>query len=182
MAPPEAGASAAACARTSCRLATAILVDDRGWLLLQERDEHAPLAPLQWGLVGGHVDPGEEWTDAVWRELWEETGFGPGEAPDLHLWRELETTHAPKRDPRLRDRWQVWIGRTSATDADVRLGEGRQILFVDPQRVRDRDLDLAPGAATVLEQLLASAAYAELCPPTRRAGPAAGSASAGSPP
>lgn len=158
----EAGLSAAGCARTRCRLATAVLVDARGHLLLQERDEHAPIAPLQWGLVGGHVDPGEDWTTAVWRELAEETGLGPDAVPGLRLWRELELVHAPKVDPVLTDRWQVWVGRTTITDADVVVGEGRRIVFVAPSRVRSGELDLAPGAAAILEALLASEEYAAL--------------------
>lgn len=158
----EPGVSAAQCARTQCRLATAVLVDARGYLLLQERDEHAPVAPLQWGLVGGHVDPGEDWTEAVWRELREETGLDADVVPDLRLWREVELVHAPKGDPALTDRWQVWVGTTTATDVDVVLGEGRQIVFVDPDSVRAGRLDLAPGAATILRELLESQEYAVL--------------------
>jgi 8-oxo-dGTP diphosphatase len=40
-------------------VAVTLLVDRRGWMLLQERDEHAPVAPNQWGLVGGHLEEGE---------------------------------------------------------------------------------------------------------------------------
>lgn len=35
------------------------LVDSRGWLLLQERDDRAPMDPNKWGFVGGGVEPGE---------------------------------------------------------------------------------------------------------------------------
>lgn len=93
-------------------------MDARGWLLLQERDEHAPVAPLQWGLVGGHVDPGEDWDTAVWRELREETGLGPEHLPQgLLLWQERILQHAPKDEPRLEDHWRVWIGRAELTNA-----------------------------------------------------------------
>jgi 8-oxo-dGTP diphosphatase len=162
MTSPEAGVSAAQCARTRCRLATAVLVDARGRLLLQERDQHAPVAPLQWGLVGGHVDPGEDWTGAVWRELREETGLDATAVPGLRLWRELDLVHAPKVDQALTDRWQIWIGRTDATDGDIVVGEGRQIVFVDPEAVHAGRLDLAPGAAAILRELLDSAEYAAL--------------------
>jgi len=45
------------------------LVDQRGWVLLQERDEHAPVDPDRWSLVGGGVEPGECPTAAAHREL-----------------------------------------------------------------------------------------------------------------
>ena len=50
------------------------LLDSRGWLLLQERDEHAPVDPNKWSLVGGGVEPGETSAAAAQRELTEETG------------------------------------------------------------------------------------------------------------
>jgi len=56
------------------RYSTIVLVDRHGRLLLQERDEHAPIAPEKWSLVGGHVDPDEDFEPAAYRELAEETG------------------------------------------------------------------------------------------------------------
>ena len=55
------------------RFSGVVLVDRRGWVLLQERDEHARIDPDCWGLVGGHVDPGEDVEAAAYRELAEET-------------------------------------------------------------------------------------------------------------
>ena len=45
------------------RLAVLLLVDARGWILLQERDSGAPVAPDQWGMVGGHVEEGESFEE-----------------------------------------------------------------------------------------------------------------------
>ena len=56
------------------RLACVILVDPDGRLLLQERDEDAPVDPDRWGLVGGGVEPGEDDETAAYRGLEEETG------------------------------------------------------------------------------------------------------------
>ena len=55
------------------RIAAAVLVDARGRLLLQERDELAPVNPDQWSLVGGAIEPGETDLEAAVRELAEET-------------------------------------------------------------------------------------------------------------
>ena len=50
----------------------AIVVDDAGRFLLIRRAN--PPAQGQWSLPGGRVEPGEDWLDAVVRELLEETG------------------------------------------------------------------------------------------------------------
>jgi 8-oxo-dGTP diphosphatase len=145
------------CEERNCLLASVLLVDDRGWVLLQERDDRARVAPDLWGLVGGHLEPGEEWEAAARRELLEETGL---EVDDLELWFDEVVQHSPKVSTHLADRWKIWIGRLGITDRDIRLGEGRQIVFVDPARVRD--LALAPGASYVLPLFLGSQAYARL--------------------
>ena len=59
---------------TSVSYSLVILVDRRGWVLMQERDEFAPRAPLRWGCVGGGVEAGETPEVAAYRELAEETG------------------------------------------------------------------------------------------------------------
>lgn len=50
----------------------AIVCDDAGRILLIRRAN--PPAQGLWSLPGGRVEPGEDWTDAVVRELAEETG------------------------------------------------------------------------------------------------------------
>jgi 8-oxo-dGTP diphosphatase len=144
------------CAEQNCRVVSALLVDARGWLLLQERDEHAIVSPDQWGLVGGHLEKGEEWGEALHRELEEETGLVED---GFELWFDEVVQHSPKVSSHLADRWQIWVARTDATDVDIRLGEGRQIVFVDPERVRSGDLDLSPSAQHVLPLFLDSPTY-----------------------
>ncbi|WP_372735343.1 NUDIX domain-containing protein [Nocardioides sp.] len=136
--------------------ATVLLVDARGWLLLQERDEHAPIDPDVWGLVGGHVEEGEGFDVAVRRELAEETGLrvGPGElTPEVAYWRTFSVHDSG-------DEMAVYYGRTDATDGDVVCGEGRQIVFVSPDRARA--LPLAQAARLVVPQFLDASAYATL--------------------
>jgi 8-oxo-dGTP pyrophosphatase MutT (NUDIX family) len=138
------------------RFSCVLLVDPRGWLLLQERDEHPVIDPGKWGLPGGHVEDGEDYEPAAYRELAEETGLhlAPGH---LTLWREVEVFHEAYDSL---DTTQVWVGATDATDADIVLGEGRQIVFVDPGTARG--LDLTTSATTIVPAFLDSDAYRDL--------------------
>ena len=127
-----------------------ILVDREGRVLLQERDVHPAIDPLKWGLVGGHLEPGEPFETGAYRELEEETEIAlpPG---TLALFREYAVNGG---------RMQVFTAVVDLTDADVVCHEGLQIVFVDPDDART--LDLSTSAAIALTDLLDSPDYAEL--------------------
>jgi 8-oxo-dGTP pyrophosphatase MutT (NUDIX family) len=137
-------------------LACVFLVDGLGRVLLQERDEHAPVAPNCWGMVGGHVEDGEDPEAAAYRELAEETGLAW--TSGLRLWREEQRTHPGDAQP---FRYFLWAAATVATDQDIVVGEGRQIVFVPPEEAID--LDLGGSAAYFVPEFLASARYRDLC-------------------
>lgn len=134
--------------RVSCFL----LVDERGWVLLQERDDQAPTHANEWCTPGGHVEAGETFADAAYREAWEETGvvFRDGE---LVPW--LEERHdCPQCGP---VDHAFFIADVDLVDADIRCSEGRQLVFTDPARFPD--LALTPSSQHFLGLFLASEAY-----------------------
>ncbi len=139
------------------RFGCVILVDRRGWLLLQERDEHPAIDPEKWSFCGGHLEEGEEYADGASRELAEETGVQM--APhELELFCELDLRPL---GPDRRGAMAVYAAATDLTDDDIVLGEGRQIVFVEPDAARR--LDLSPPAAVVLRDFLDSDHYRRLC-------------------
>jgi 8-oxo-dGTP diphosphatase len=140
---------------TAPRLAVVILVDLRGHVLLMHRDEHAPRSANQWGMVGGHVEPGEDFDTAVHRELLEETGIATG-PDDLILWQEAEFAYSDGYT----GSYRVYAGRVDLTDDDIVVGEGRAIVFVDPAELGS--LDLAESCEHFVTQFLASDLYRKL--------------------
>lgn len=141
------------------RFASVLLVDQRGWVLLQERDEHPVLDPEKWGFVGGGVEPGESYAEAAVRELLEETGLA---VDGLTLFGRFDVFHRlsglDKRDQQSRDdEFELYVAATDLGDQDIVVGEGRQIVFVDPDVALG--LDLTASAVVALPVFLASATY-----------------------
>ena len=121
---------------------------------MQEKDEHAPRGANQWGAPGGHVEDGEDFEAAAYREITEETGLElpPG---SLRLWLDDEFTYSDTAA-----RYQFWVAPVDWTDDDIVVGEGRQIVFVDPELIQG--LDLWASAAHFVPRFLASSAYSSL--------------------
>lgn len=117
-------------------------------VLLQLREADRAADPGQWGLPGGHVEPGEDGETAARRELAEETGLAPdGELVLVwdQTWPDLTGTAEC-----VRFRGYVGAART-ATGADIVLGEGRAARFVPAPALLD--YDLTPSAAEVVWRL-----------------------------
>ena len=137
------------------RFSSIVLVDRRGWVLLQERDEHPVIDPEKWGFCGGHLEDGEDFVTAAYRELEEETGIRLDGG--LELFGEFTVFHDHTRT---HDEFCVYVMRTDLGDADVECFEGRQIVFVDPAVALD--LDLTAAARVALPAFLESETYAAM--------------------
>lgn len=138
------------------RFASVVIVDARGWILLQERDEHPAIDPDRWGFCGGHLEPGEEYVDGAYRELEEETGLRLA-AGDLEAVGDFRVFHEHTQTD---DSFRLYAVRLDLTDDDVECHEGRRIVFVDP--VDARRLDLTAAARIALPAFLGSDLYERL--------------------
>lgn len=140
------------------RFACVILVDPLGRVLMQERDEHARIAPEKWGLCGGHLEQDEPEPEGAVRELEEETAVRLT-TDQIRYFATFDVFH-PETDSL--DTLAVFAAPTTLGDADIVVGEGRQIVFVEPDAARA--LDLTGSAALALPAFLDSDLYQELVP------------------
>jgi ADP-ribose pyrophosphatase YjhB (NUDIX family) len=134
------------------QIAVVLLVDRSGALLLQLRDAHAPNWPGVWGLPGGHVEPGESVIDAAARELFEESAL-KADGPLTVFDRQAMPAYGREKT--------YFYGTTSATQADVVLGEGAAMVFTDRADLLDGRA-YTPGTEDMLTRFLASPTYADL--------------------
>ena len=138
------------------RIAVVLLVDRRGHVLLQHRDEHAPRAANQWGMVGRPRRAGRGLRHAPRTARSSRRPASWSAAGDLVLWQEAEFAYSDGH----RSSYRVYAGRVDLTDDDIVLGEGRAIVFVDPAELGS--LDLAESCAHFLPLFLASDLYRQL--------------------
>ena len=127
------------------RIAVVALTDPTGAVLLQLRSLKKAAEPGQWGLAGGHIEPGETPAEAAARELFEETGLAAAELRPV--WRDMRpdlTGSATAVD------LHAFTGMTAETT--IVLGEGEAARFVQIEELPD--MDLTPTAAAVLHRLL----------------------------
>jgi len=133
--------------------ASVAVVDTYGRVLMQERDEHAPVYPDLWGLPGGRLEDGESFVEGAARELEEETGLRV--APDDLVSLGRNRFHS---DPCGGvDTYELFVAYADVSDADITCGEGRQMVFIDRGSLFDRPLLAA--ATMQLPDLLDSPAY-----------------------
>lgn len=136
-----------------------VLVDRRGWILMQERDEHPRIDPDCWGLSGGHLEPGETPLEGALRELDEETGVRLG-ADDVQEVGAFANDHRDSYGTW--DRMWVYAAGVDLADDDIDCREGRRIVFVDPATVTG--LRLTKGAEGIVPAFLRSDLYASMAP------------------
>ena len=137
------------------RFSSIALIDARGWILLQERDEHPVIDPEKWGFPGGGIEDDEDPEAAAHRELAEETGVTVADSLQLFEVFSVFHEHSGTHDDMF-----LFAASADLTDDDIVVGEGRQMIFVAPEEALR--LDLTAGAALALPVFLRSEMYARM--------------------
>lgn len=103
---------------------SAILINERGQVLLQQRDDHTAIRyPGHWSLFGGTVEDGESAATAVAREVKEEIDF---EMKNFGLFREFVQNN--KRE-------FAFVGELSAALDELTLSEGQGMNVFYPSQL-----------------------------------------------
>ena len=110
-------------------VALAVLERDECWLLQLRDDDARIVYPGQWGLFGGHLEPGEQPADAVTRELNEEIGWNPP-AP---LWHWFSHNSGDRIA-------HVFLGKLSVSIDQLCLQEGQEIQLVSLEQIRQGEV------------------------------------------
>lgn len=141
-----------------------ILVDPRGRVLLQLRDDNPKIMfPGCWGITGGVGLPGETPEQTARREVREETGLalGPIEPFRAYYFQRTRTAPGSKRaQTQATADYELYLyhGPCETPAQELVCGEGRELRFFDP--LDAAALDLAYNHGEVLDDFFASPAYA----------------------
>lgn len=141
------------------RVAVMLFVNARGELLLQLRDDNPEIRyPNHWGVVGGHVEAGETFEEALVREVAEEIEV---DVLDFKYWDTHESAgHAI-----------AMFGARLDTPAEaLTLNEGQRVEFATPQEAMMRPL--VPWLTQSLPRFVRSDVYQRLCPEAQPPGTA----------
>lgn len=137
------------------QVAVGLIIDERGRLLLQHRDDRPDVTEAgHWGFFGGHVDPGERPSAAFLREIDEELGWRPRHF-EHYLTREV--TPISGRG------WHV-LSHVFAAHLDIApdaldLREGQDLGLFAPDALPDA---VVPGIVPIIAEFARSDAYRRL--------------------
>ena len=122
---------------------TAVLVNQVGQILLQQRDNRPTIRyPGWWSTLGGRVEAGEHPDAAMRRELWEEIA----RVPSLRRWKMYRR---PGPAPLVVHQY-VYVGVLDEPIASIPLQEGQALQYIDASAVPH--LPIAFGFAVLCQE------------------------------
>lgn len=128
----------------------AILVNARGEMLLQQRENKSELLyPGHWSTFGDAVEPDETPDEAIRRELLEEIEL----QPELTLWQMFEHRYVYQGRPTAVEQY-IYVGRVDAEAGAIALHEGQALGFFGPDNLDD--LSVAFGFKPLFRAFFAS--------------------------
>lgn len=133
------------------KVAVMLFVNAKGELLLHLRDDKPDIRyPNHWGVIGGQVEPGESFEQALVREVAEEIEVS---VQDYEYWDAYKT---PGQET------AMFVARLDTPAEQLTLNEGQRVEFASPQEAIVRPL--VPWLAKVLPDFARSEVYRRLCP------------------
>ncbi len=135
------------------RVVLVILVDRRGYILMQRRDDHAVAYPGRWGLVGGIARADETPDAAARRKVSEKAGITLTYPLELFA-RQIGPPYGAERG---RVERFVYATATDARQEEVARGVGRTLTFMAPAAALT--LDLIPSVRDIIGAFLISVEY-----------------------
>lgn len=145
------------------RISVVFVVDPSGRLLMQHRSPQANVSPNQWTMPGGKIEEGEAPVEAASREVFEETGLTVTDL--VPVW---SGTRPSVKNTGGVVEVHCFGTTTTATQAEVILGEGQAMVFLTPAEALAKDLGVT--AILVLPPFLESETYRQLCDRAARDG------------
>lgn len=132
--------------------AVVLLVDSKGRVLLQQRDDDVPPAGYgRWALPGGHLEPGEPPREAALREIEEETGLR------LTRLRRFGTFDRPGSAAASVHRVHIYMADDEVDESVIEVNEGLDFKFWGPEATGALPMNAWPRE--MLERFLASDLY-----------------------
>jgi len=121
-----------------------VILDERGRCLLLKRSDTSRANAARWDLPGGKIDPGENFDEALLREVYEETG--------LNISLKKVAGAAESEKPDIKIAYLIMEGRVKS-DKKIKLSlEHDEFIWAYPDNLCD--INLVPQFRTFLESYL----------------------------
>lgn len=140
--------------------AAVVVVDARGRVLLQQRDDHTPPAGYgRWAIPGGGVEEGETPRSAAYREIIEETAIV---LDDVEYFGSVLVAHHDENTDTGELTIHLFLAKSDVAETEIIVGEGLDFRYWHPSDVEA--LPFNPNGRHWLDVVLRSAMFGKYQP------------------